>query len=343
VYWSRIGADDKPHWGTPEIRPALYKSLDGGRTWRELPGTSEIGGSIVACIPGPGSSTPLIETAFIGAPTAGGRSKKTLDGGEALGVDVSRAAPDLVVASRRDGVWRSADAGRTWAKVPGSAAIANGDPLRNVRVSPADARCLLVWREGANWQWPRFVSRDGGATWRKAGWTTRTPFCRTTPARGCGPWHPTDPRVAWSVGGDWPTRSDDGGATWRWSGNGYNVVLVGGMFAFNAQNPDLLFVGLAGLQRRTDARCRPDLDLLRRVRERLGRLLLRGLRGLAEVMFAGNAPGWGGPRTLRITRDGGRPGRPTRASSSRGRTFPSAIRRAPASCSRRTGAAPTAD
>ncbi|MER3496931.1 MAG: hypothetical protein C4320_09320, partial [Armatimonadota bacterium] len=55
-------------------------------------------------------------------------------------------------------------------------------------------------------------------------------------------WSPTDPKVLLSVGGDWPTRSTDGGRTLRYSGQGDNGILVGGPLAFNPHVPGLLFI-----------------------------------------------------------------------------------------------------
>ena len=303
VYWSRI-AEDKPHSGQPDLHPALYRSVDGGRTWAEIPNTASIGGSRLKVHPHGGVLYAANKNGFFRSADGGKTFSRTLDG-EITGLDVSRAAPDTVYLSRADGVWRSADAGRTFRKIAGSAAIANGDVLRGIKVSPADANRLVLWREGANWNWVRFASRDGGATWKQARFDNTDAFLPYNARQGLFAWHPTDPNVAWSTGGDWPTKSTDGGATWRYAGDGYNVVLVGGMWNFNQQDPDVLFFGSQDYNGALTTDGGRTWQYRNPSGNGWGGFCYGGYAASARTLVVGNAAGWGNPRELKVSRDGG--------------------------------------
>jgi hypothetical protein len=51
-------------------------------------------------------------------------------------------------------------------------------------------------------------------------------------------WHPTDESTLYGIGGDWITRSTDAGKTLAWYANGYNGIMLGGMFNFSPTSPD---------------------------------------------------------------------------------------------------------
>lgn len=312
AFWSRI-AEDKADYGSVTPHPALYKTTDGGATWAELPGTRNQGGCVIRVHPGKaGTVYAGGDTGFWRSADGGHKWVKTLDG-PVTGVDVSPKVSDSVWVSRANGVWRSPNAGRTWTQLNTGGLTHGADALRNVHVSPADPRRLLVWRRQMpdGWSWPRFFSDDGGKTWHESKKDDTGAFMPDNAREGLFVWHPRDARTAWSVGGDWPTKSTDGGQTWRWSGNGDNGILVGGGFNFNSRNPDVLFVASqdynGGVTRdggRTWAYTNVSGN-------GWGGFTYGGYALSPGVLTAGDAPGWGGPRAQKVSRDGGRTWTPT--------------------------------
>lgn len=303
IYWSRIADDklasnDKPH-------PALYKSLDGGATWAEIPNTAQIGGSEIRVHP---THHVVYAANKNGAwrSADGGKSwTKTLDG-DVTGIDVSPAAPPRVWATKADGVYLSRDEAKTWAKLAGSEKIVqSGTTLRNVKVCPSNPQKLVLWREGANYQWPRFASSDGGATWTEAKKDATLAFLPDNARQGLFVWHPKNANIVWSVGGDWPTKSADGGKTYAWSGDGDNGLLIGGAFQFNAQNPDILFFGSQDYNGALTVDGGKTWTYQNPAGNGWGGFTYGGYAASDKLLFVGNAAGWGAPRKLRVSRDGG--------------------------------------
>ncbi len=321
VYWSRIGAEDKPPWGKPEIHPALYKSEDGGQTWRELPGTSAFGGSIIK-VQTLGLDSSIVRESvhnhILFAANAQGFFR-SLDGGKTFahtfhqpcdGLDVSAQGPgpdwpSVVYICGKGSVWRSDDQGKTFQRLPGKGLPTTG-VLLNIHANPFASGNLVLWANLGGYNWPRFYSHDGGETWQQAKIDNTNAFLPSNARQGLFVWHPTQYSVAWSVGGDWPTKSEDGGQTWKWSGNGYNVVLVGGMFEFNAQNPDLLFVGSQDYNGASTNDGGKTWTYQNPSGNGWGGFTYGGYAASPLVMFVGNAASWGDPRILTVTRNGGK-------------------------------------
>ena len=303
VYWSRIAKDDAM-WGGSEQHPALYKSTDGGQTWAEVPNTAAVGGSILR-VPPTGHDVYAANGSGFRRSGDGGQTFEQTLTGDIQGLDVSAAAPGVVFVSKADGVWRSSDRGRTWAKLPGSLPLINGDPLRGLKVSPADPARMALWREGANYQWTRFFTSDGGATWHPAAMDSAGAFLPGNARQALCVWDPKNPQVAWSTGGDWPTKSTDGGATWRYAGDGDNGILVGGAWSFNVQNPDVLFVGSQDYNGAVTTDGGRTWRYTNVSGNGWGGFTYGGYAASASVLYVGNAAGWGSPRVLTVSRDGG--------------------------------------
>ena len=217
-------------------------------------------------------------------------------------------APNAVWATRADGLYASADAGLTWKKTDGADAIVKaGFTLRNVHVSPADATKMVLWRQqNDGWDWARFYSSDGGNTWQTSKINDRLSFLPTNSRNGLFAFHPTNANVLLSTGGDYPTKSVDGGATYAWTGDGVNNILVGGAFHFNARNPDLLFVGSQDYNGastldggKTWTYCNPS-------GQSWGGFTYGGYAATSDVIVVGDGEGWNSEREITITRDGGK-------------------------------------
>lgn len=304
IYWSRI-ADDRPHWGTPEIRPALWRSDDGGEVWRELPGTVAQGGSRIAVHPTRGTLYAGNAGGLFRSTDGGTSFRKTFTG-TVTGVAVSRATPDRVWITTPGALLVSMDSGRSFKPVRGSSAIAaSGARLENAGVSPVDPRRIVVWREAANWQWKRFASADGGATWTEARFDNTHAFLPYNVRQGLFAWHPADAATCWAVGGDWPTKSTDGGRIWKWSGDGDNGVLVGGAWNFSQSDPDVLAFGSQDYNGAVTLDGGATWRLTNISGHGWGGFCYGGYAATRHVLVAGNAAGWGEPRELKVSFDGG--------------------------------------
>lgn len=304
VYWSRI-AVDKPMWGKVDQKPAVWRSDDGGATWQELPGTSAQAGGLLAVAP-TGGTLYATSPKGLWASRDGGSTFTLVRPGSCTGLDICPLAPDSIWISTPEALLRSDDRGANWTVLAEAERIEGNGPLRNLRVSPADPARLAFWREGKDWNWRRFASHDGGRSFRSARVDGSTAFMPTNARQHFATWHPRDPRVCWSTGGDYPTISSDGGVTFTPASEGFNCVLVGGRFAFNLRDPDLLVIGSQDYNGAITRDGGHTWTYLPISGLDWGGFTYGGYALDQEVIFAGNAQSWGKPRVLRVSRDGGR-------------------------------------
>ncbi len=305
VYWSRT-REDKAQWGELQQHPAFYRSEDGGETWTELADSAKASSAIVRVHPTAGivyAANP--DGLYVSADH--GDSWRLTFTTAVTGCAVVASRPEVVWLSTADGIWRSADRGITFARIgSGPAEPAHGKgPLKDLQVSPADPQRMTIWREGENWQWKRYVSHDGGETWIEAVKDARFAFMPDNVRQHYARWHPTDPAVAWSTGGDWPTKSTDGGRTWAWSGNGQNAIMVGGYWNFSTIDPEFLFVGSQDYNGAVTSDAGATWRYAKVSDWDWGGYTYGAYGHSPSLLVVGNADSWGGTRHLRISRDGG--------------------------------------
>jgi photosystem II stability/assembly factor-like uncharacterized protein len=309
VYWSRV-AIDKAGWGETKPQPALYKSTDGGQSWTRLPDTAHLGGGYVRVHP---TARGVV---YVATPKALYRSNDAaatftkLHDGNYTGMDISRGAPDRLVLSTPDRLLISNDRGTTINPLtpvtpPGLAE--KGFTLRGVRISPADADRLMLFRQQDDgWDWTWHASHDGGKTWTRSDFDNRQAFLPYNVRNGVWAFHPKDPLKIVGTGADWPTRSDDGGKTFRWSANGFNVVLIGGTFHFSLTDPNVLFFGSQDYNGAVTDDRGHTWRYVNPAGESWGGFTYGGYAANRDLLFVAKALGWGGTKSLRISRDGGR-------------------------------------
>ena len=298
-----------PHQG-------LFRSGDSGASWARLgdgptPGIKDrdwtAGGGLVASLTVDGRDGTVWVGGAGGVFRSGdeGRTWANVRQPDTFGLAV---APDgAVYASGADKVVASRDGGKTWSALACAGLdTLGGKPVQNLAVSPADPRRMLCWVAGDNWNWARYVSLDGGATFAKTKLDNTNAPLASNARQGYATWSPADPNVAYTLGGDWVTKSVDGGKTFRWSNNGYNGIMLGGLFNFNPRTPDTVFLGFQDYNGAftTDGgrtwNCR-DVSGLGWGGQEYGALALN-----RQVMWAGDSGNsWSPPRHLRISRDGG--------------------------------------
>jgi photosystem II stability/assembly factor-like uncharacterized protein len=210
---------------------AAYLTKDAGTTWRMIPHTQL--GSNIQCAP---VFHPVEPHTIVAADGWGGTLAISRDDGEHWeklgeiggrlrgGVAIDGEHPERMLAGSEDGVWRSLDAGRTWARCSGPAGAVVGLHLPAATPHPETARTWFAASVSGIWR-----SDDAGATWSAcdAGlpWRDLRGFAASTPANGSGPYlWCTIPGKAVDgayAGGIW--RSSDGGAHWSSAmGDGLN-------------------------------------------------------------------------------------------------------------------------
>jgi hypothetical protein len=241
--------------------------------------------------------------------------------GSVWGVALNPKSVNEIYLSGSKGVLKSSDGAKFSALPAAGIARKTDEPVRNIAVSPANARRMLVWVSGENWQWRRYVSHDGGASFQlikiEAGTSGRDVAGdpNATPGgfavlplnvrNGYFAWHPTDANIVFGLGGDWVTKSNDGGKTFVWWNNGNNGIMVGGGFGFSSHDPNTVFMAFQDY----NGAFTTDGGATWNYRDVSG----HGWGGHAyggfavdkEVMWYGDSEGWGPPRRLRISRDGG--------------------------------------
>jgi photosystem II stability/assembly factor-like uncharacterized protein len=214
----------------------IYKSTDGGKTWRHL-GLRD-GQQIGAIIIDPSDPNRLF-VAVLGHP---------------YGANVER------------GVFRSVDGGNSWQKVlykdENTGAIALAFDPRDAQVLYADLWSSRQgpWENGA-WQGPEsglYKSTDGGTTWRAL--TKGLPGAEQKLGRIGFAVAPSEPRRLYAVvdapnlGGIY--RSDDAGESWQRTSSEARVWERGFDFAevrVDPKNSDLIYVANTSTYRSSDA------------------------------------------------------------------------------------------
>ncbi|MBC8101392.1 MAG: hypothetical protein H7Z41_02230, partial [Cytophagales bacterium] len=227
----------------------LFRTSDGGATWQK------VSDQPIGMEPEPNAKVTLAchparrGTVYLGGKTGlfksedAGTTFRKVRGGEVRGLAVVPSLPDDVFVSGSEGILRSTDAGQTFAPLAAAGLDRlDGKPVRDLAVSPADPNRIGCWVSGDKWKWTRYVSHDGGSTFQTVTTNSQNAILPQNSRQGYITWHPSEPKVSWNLGGDWVTKSTDGGRTFLWSANGYNGVMLGGMFSFSAHAPGVVFL-----------------------------------------------------------------------------------------------------
>ncbi|MBV9850426.1 MAG: hypothetical protein JO250_12190 [Armatimonadetes bacterium] len=287
----------------------LFKTTDGGMTWAHANDHARATLKV----------HPTRGDVYLADNSQNGHGfYKSMDGGATfrkvndnytLDLDVIPTRPDSVYVSRWDKVLVSTDAGETFHPVGAGAGLPDNTPIGVIKVCPGDPQDMLCQHGGAQW-WQSFTyaSHDGGAHWRPVSYDKTDLFLPFTQPGSHFAFDPSRPDVAFSdlnTNGS-VVKTTDGGATFRWSNNGVNDVMTGGAFGFSPASPNTVFIAFQDFNGatsadggRTWAYCNPS-------GQGWGGYGYGGFALNAQVMWTGDAPSWGGPRTLKVSRDGGK-------------------------------------
>jgi photosystem II stability/assembly factor-like uncharacterized protein len=301
VYWS--AQSNKERGG------ALFKSEDGGATWSEIPGSAAYGDSWVRVSPKGGNLYVANKNGFFVSRDGGLKFERRLEG-PVTGLDTSVAAPHAVVVLKDQGVWISTDFGANFQAMAGKLPVVKGrSGAHRLYQSPADPKVMLVDNDEGGYNWTRYVTADGGATWTKSTYDRegmKPMFLPSNNRQLIVAWHPTDPNKAHAFGGDKIVRTEDGGRTWFYSNDGYNGLMVGNTFQFNVHNPDVLYVPSQDYDGAVTADGGSTWRYVNLSGEAWGGFSYGGYAASPDVIYTGSADSWGGKRQIAITRDGGK-------------------------------------
>jgi len=287
----------------------LFKSTDGGATWALS--CRERTGAAIKIHPSKGFIY-LADHSQDGhgfyKSSDGGKTFRQINANYTLGIDVIPTRPDDVFISRWDKVLVSNDAGESFHPAGRNQGLPDNTPIRDIKVCPADPKVMACEHGGAQWwECHAYYSQDGGDSWHKVSYDNTLAFLPFTQAQEKCAFHPTNPKVVYSTAaGGWIVKSTDGGKTYAWSSNGENAVMVGGGFNFNPASANTVFLAFQDYAGASTLDGGSTWTWQCPSGQGWGGFDYGGYTVDGKIMWCGDAPGWTGPRTLKVSRDGGK-------------------------------------
>lgn len=297
-------------------KDGLFRSDDGGTTWKPVANTDATLGRVDRDWTQGGTILSLLKidhrgTVYIGGgkglarSTDNGKTWQAMRTNPVYGLDVTPSG--AVYISGADGL-QVAVSPHTGVFTPLAAQGVDrmgGKPIERVTVSPVNPDRMAVWVAGDNWKWVRYISHDGGKSFvemkQEKGYAPMPMNAR----QGYFAWDTKNANRLYALGGDWVTLSTDGGRTFTWHNNGYNGVMVGGLFNFSPQAPKTVFLAFQDYNGAFTLDGGATWNYRDVSGKGWGGHCYGGYAVDSKTMFYGDAEGWGDPRRLRLTRDGG--------------------------------------
>ncbi len=300
------GMSQVAYWSTSgEFDQGLYKTTDAGSTWNRIQTGTEYAYGSVAVHPTLGYVYVAKSTGFFRSTDGGANFTQILT--EPLrGVSAVSTAPDLVAVSGTTGIFVSTDGGAHFSQRAGTGIPTYGTGPYGIRISPADpTRMMIAYNGPAGYWWDQnmWYSHDGGDSWQRPivddSDVYYSPIDQDDFSGKGRVWHPTNPDVLF-ITTDWIMKSTDGGAHVAMSNDGNNGTLVVAHWSFNPHDPDLVAFGIQ--------------DWISSLSTDGGWTWVNfpnfGDGGYGAYAFSATrlfigAGGWSGPRTLKLSVDGG--------------------------------------
>jgi len=231
-----------------DFENSMYKTVDGGFSWKRIENSDMLWDSDLV-VTDVGELYVGGQGGFFISSDQGKTFEKTFDGW-VLSIDYVSARPDNVYMSTHDEIYISSDRGRTFEPIQANPKPPKYDkePTEEVRfmgyryfnVSPLNPNNMVISAGLAEYNWQRWYSRDGGKSWHRGGvdYLTDVHYSTRQPAN-C--WSYLDENTVFSTGGDWITKSTNGGQTYRNASQGISVFMAYSM-SINHNNPDKMFL-----------------------------------------------------------------------------------------------------
>lgn len=211
----------------------LYRSDDGGRTWKLI--NDRFGGTSPAVCPANGTLFIAATDGLWKSKDHGENFEKVIDGA-VTGVCTILTHPQNVYACNAKGIYISEDCGETFRPVTSGSYPANAEMIR---VSPANPDRIIVSDVPENWNnCGTYVSHDGGANWTMSVYDTSDDFYTHQHRPVTCAWSPIDEDRVWTFS-DWVESSRDGGYNFKWDANGQGSSCIQAPIVPNVYNPNI--------------------------------------------------------------------------------------------------------
>jgi len=284
--------------------PALYKTVDGGMTWTELPNTTHLAGGYIYV---------HSETGYVFCGNSNGFYRST-DGGatftqlldkEIISMDNVRTHPDSIYATTTEGLYISHDSGANWTRLRG-----NNYPTAHpdhIKVSPVDPNYMIVQDDKTvfnEFTHITYYSHDGGKNWFVSQRSSEGLWTPGNSGRMSIAWSPVYKQSVLSCW-NYIVKSVDGGANFTWSNAGFTGICGGGKMNWNVNYPNMLMFGSQDYNAAYTIDNGATWHYLNASGEAWGGYVYGAYILTPDKMFCGVAPSWTGARKLRVTFDGG--------------------------------------
>ncbi len=240
VYYSRIAWTAGSEGGSGTLAAGLYKSADGGNTWKAISNTKDYGNSIIKIAPAGNYLFVANANGFFRSRNQGISFEKTFSG-NLKGMDIFAGDSSKVYICTTNKIYISSDTGVSFTQKTATAFPAFANYLR---VSPVDSMCMMTQLNNPadGWNTYYMFSKNGGASWSKTNSDNSMDFLPRNYGRMMYPsWSPVNKDVAFAVGGDFVTKTINGGSSLVYSNNGASAIMSAGVLSFNLDNPSLIF------------------------------------------------------------------------------------------------------
>ena len=248
------------YWSTPNRTQskdessikALYVSDDGGHTWNALPNSENLWDADVV-VTDDGTVYLGGQGGFFVSRDKGKSFQKVLDEWT-LSVDYVTIRPDNVYISTWDKILVSFDKGKTFSALDPDGMLPkySGKPhegwsvygffgYRYFNVSPVNPDHMVIGPGISEYNWLRWMSQDGGKTWYQGVVEYLENQTHYSTRNAHNAWSYLDENTVFSSGGDWLTKSTNGGLTYRYANHGQQLFMAYGM-TINHSNPDMMFI-----------------------------------------------------------------------------------------------------